>query len=104
MRGGTLLAAVVGLGIGSFPGDSVAENLGSATWTALPGVLALVCGLRLRKGRRKLWWGLVALQVFLILLALSMIGQGEQPGGAEVLLGPVMLVLVVLRSSRAYLR
>ncbi|WP_046469868.1 hypothetical protein [Allosalinactinospora lopnorensis] len=100
----TLVTAVAGLAVNAFEATSTAEAAGFATALALPGVLAMVCGLRLRKGRRLLLWSLAALMVFMILLALSTIGQGDPRGLIQLLLPSTILVLVLLPTSRVYLK
>ncbi|MBB4932250.1 peptidoglycan/LPS O-acetylase OafA/YrhL [Lipingzhangella halophila] len=81
-----------------------AEAAGAFTYLALPGVLALICGLRLRKGRRLFLGCVVALMVLMVLQALSTLGQGNPQGFTQLILPSIILVLVLLPSSRAYLR
>ncbi len=100
----TLITAVSGLAVGAFEGGSAAENAGMATALALPGVLALVCGVRLRKGRRLLLWSMVALMVYMVLVALSSFGQGDPRGLTQMILPVTIMVLILLPRSRAYLK
>lgn len=100
----TLVTLVSAVAIDAFEADSFSASLGAATWTALPGALTLACGLRLHAGGRPLFWGILALQVFLVLSALAALGQGDPRGLGQLIFPVLMLILVLLPSSRAHLR
>ncbi|GLU50521.1 hypothetical protein Nans01_48720 [Nocardiopsis ansamitocini] len=81
-----------------------AETFGALLYLALPGVLALLFGLRMPKGRAGLFWGIVVLQAFLILTGIGRLGNGEIQGLTSIILPILVLVLVLRRESREHLR
>ena len=95
----TLLAVVAAL----FWADLNAETLGALTWVALPGLLALVCALRLRSGGRSLFWIVLALQLLIIVQALGNLGAADPRGVTQLLFPVAILVCVLLRPSRQHL-
>ncbi|CAM3899711.1 hypothetical protein GCM10009799_12530 [Nocardiopsis rhodophaea] len=100
-----VLAVVVGLQIvgGLMIYELGPELLGVLVWTALPGIAALLLGLRLPKGGRGMMAAILILQAFLLLFALGRIGNGD-PRGLTNLVFPVLITVFVLqKSSRAFL-
>lgn len=95
----TFLAVVAAL----FWTDLNAETLGALTWIALPGILALVCALRLHSGGRPLFWGVLALQVLIIVQALGNLGAADPRGVTQLLFPIAILVCVLMRPSRQHL-
>lgn len=66
------------------------------------GAVSLVLGLRMDKGRKPLWWGIIALQVAGILFQLSRLADGD-PFALIALGFPIaILILVCRKPSRAY--
>ncbi|RNL85786.1 polymorphic toxin-type HINT domain-containing protein [Halostreptopolyspora alba] len=80
------------------------ESAASAVYIALPGFLALGFGLRLPRGRRVLFWSIVALQVWLLLKALATVTEQDPRGVTQLVLPIVVLVLVTRRPARNHLR
>lgn len=71
-----------------------AAAIGAAVWFALPGVISFVLALRIPRGGTALRRGIIALEVFYVLLALSAIGQGDPRGVVNLVLPAVILVLL----------
>ncbi|TDQ55399.1 hypothetical protein [Actinorugispora endophytica] len=76
------------------------EVLGALAYLAIPGTIALVCALRTPRGGRGLLWGIVVLQVVLILLGIGRLGNGEPQGLTNLVLPALVLFFVLLRPSR----
>ena len=100
-----VFAAAIALQIigGLIISEVTPEVLALLIWVAVPGAIALTLGLRLPNGRRPLLIAIVTFLAFLLLMALGRIGAGEPQGLVNLLLPTAMLVLVLRRSSRAFL-
>ncbi|MGK5557992.1 hypothetical protein ACSNOI_40940 [Actinomadura kijaniata] len=79
-----------------------AASLGAALWSVFPGVLSLVLALRIAEGRKGLRRGIIALEIFFILLAFSRLGQGDPRGLTNMVLPIAVLVLLFRSEVKAY--
>ncbi|GLZ08931.1 hypothetical protein Acsp03_63970 [Actinomadura sp. NBRC 104412] len=79
-----------------------AETLGTAIWYTLPGVLSLVLALRIPGGGTRLRRGIIALEIFYILLSLGRIGQGDPQGVVNLIIPIVLLVLLFRPESKSH--
>ncbi|MFI6517208.1 hypothetical protein ACIBF1_16760 [Spirillospora sp. NPDC050679] len=75
-----------------------AASLGAAVWAAFPGVLSLVLALRIPQGRTGLRRGIIALEIFYILLSFSRLGQGDPRGLTNMVL-PIAILVLLFRSE-----
>ncbi|PRY01840.1 polymorphic toxin-type HINT domain-containing protein [Allonocardiopsis opalescens] len=91
------------MSFGALLADFSGETLGYLLWVMLPGVLALVFGLRLAAGGRTLFWLIIGWSAWQLLTALSTLDEGEGQAVTQLLLPGLVLVLVLLRRSRAHL-
>ena len=81
-----------------------AEALGAATWSAWPGVAALVLARGLPAGGLLRWRLLVALEVVYLLMALGAVGAGDPRGVTNLLLPIAVLVLAFRPAARDFMR
>jgi hypothetical protein len=88
-------AALLALGIS-------APLLGSLLWFAWPGVAALVIGLKLPGGGKRLYWATVVVSAFWILSALAALGGGDPRGLTQLILPVAVLVLITRRSAKDF--
>ncbi|MEV3927154.1 hypothetical protein [Actinomadura coerulea] len=79
-----------------------AAAIGAALWFALPGALSLLLALRVPNGGTGLRRGIIALEVFYILLSLARLGQGDPRGVLNLVLPIVILVLLFRPEAKAY--
>ncbi|GGQ15805.1 hypothetical protein BKA00_006681 [Actinomadura coerulea] len=79
-----------------------AAAIGAALWFALPGALSLLLALRVPNGGTGLRRGIIALEVFYILLSLARLGQGDPRGVLNLALPIVILVLLFRPEAKAY--
>ncbi|GAA0569693.1 hypothetical protein [Actinomadura livida] len=79
-----------------------AAAIGAAIWFALPGALSVVLALRIPRGGTALRRGIIALEVFYVLLALSAIGQDDPRGVTNLVLPAVILVLLFRPDAKAH--
>ncbi|MFC3996502.1 hypothetical protein ACFOVU_11275 [Nocardiopsis sediminis] len=77
-----------------------ARGAGELTGQLLPALLALPCALRLRKGRRPLFWTIVILQALAILPALIGLVGGDLRGLTRLILPVLTLIFVTRPASR----
>ena len=62
-----------------------------------------MCALRLRSGGRPLFWGVLALQILVIVQALGSLGAADPRGVTQLLFPVAILVCILLRPSRQHL-
>lgn len=79
-----------------------AAAIGAALWFALPGVLSLLLALRVPNGGTGLRRGIIALEIFYILLSLARVGEGDPRGVLNLVLPIVILVLLFRPEAKAY--
>ncbi|MFJ1617058.1 Tox-REase-5 domain-containing protein [Streptomyces sp. NPDC088251] len=79
-----------------------AEVIGILLYASLPGVLGLLLARHVRTGGRRVWWGLVAVQVWLVLGGVANIGDGSAHGFTQLLLPVLILVFLTRSQSRAW--
>ncbi|GAA4365936.1 hypothetical protein GCM10023088_11860 [Actinomadura verrucosospora] len=79
-----------------------AAAIGAALWFALPGVLSLLLALRVPNGGTGLRRGIIALEIFYILLSLARVGEGDPRGVLNLILPIVILVLLFRPEAKAY--
>ncbi|MGH2813370.1 MAG: hypothetical protein ACRDI1_11775 [Actinomycetota bacterium] len=87
----TTLALLVAEGVG-------AESVGTGIWYTAPAVVTLALARRIPDGGTRLRRGIIALEIFYILLALGRIGQGD-PRGLPNLIIPIVLLVLLFRST-----
>jgi len=87
------LAFVVSVGVS-------AASLGAALWIVAPGVVSLVLALRIPRGGVGLRRGIIALEIFYILLAISRLGHGDPRGAVNLVFPIVVLVLLFRRDAK----
>lgn len=80
------------------------ETVGLAVWTLVPGGLALVLAGRLGYDRSRVFWAVIALEVFFVLQALVRVAAADPQGLSNLLLPAAVLVCVTRPAARAYLR
>ncbi|MFF4092882.1 Tox-REase-5 domain-containing protein [Streptomyces sp. NPDC001834] len=79
-----------------------AQVLGILLYAAAPGVLGLLLARQVRTGGKRVWWGLVAVQVWLVLGGVANIGDGSARGFVQLLLPTLILVLLTRAQSRSW--
>jgi hypothetical protein len=77
-----------------------AASLGAALWIVAPGVVSLLLALRIPRGGVGLRRGIIALEIFYVVLALSRLGNGDARGVANLILPVVVLVLLFRRTTK----
>lgn len=77
-----------------------AASLGASLWIAAPGVISLLLALRIPRGGVGLRRGIIALEIFYILLSLSRLGNGDPRGAVNLILPIVVLVLLFRRETK----
>ncbi|WP_067476991.1 hypothetical protein [Actinomadura hibisca] len=87
----TTLAFMITVGVS-------AASFGAAVWAVFPGVLSLVLALRIPQGSKGLRRGIIALEIFYILLSFSRLGQGDPRGLTNMVL-PIAILILVFRSE-----
>lgn len=76
--------------------------IGATIWFVLPGAISLMLALRIPRGGVALRRGIIALEVFYILLSLSAIGQGDPRGTVNLIMPIVILVLLFRPDAKGY--
>lgn len=79
-----------------------AEVIGILLYAAAPGILGLLLARHVRTGGKRVWWGLVAVQVWLVLGGVANIGDGSAHGFPQLLLPVLILVFLTRQQSRAW--
>ncbi|MCX4789563.1 Tox-REase-5 domain-containing protein [Streptomyces sp. NBC_01221] len=79
-----------------------AEVIGILLYAAAPGILGLLLARHVRTGGKRVWWGLVAVQVWLVLGGVANIGDGSAHGFTQLLLPVLILVFLTRQQSRAW--
>lgn len=79
-----------------------AAALGAALWIVAPGVVSLLLALRIPRGGVRLRRGIIALEIFYILLAISRLGNGDPRGLVNLVLPVVILVLLFRRDAKEH--
>lgn len=95
LTGLIVIATLLALGIS-------ARLLGALLWFVLPGVAALVIGLKLPGGGKRLYWATVVVSAFWILLALAALGRGDPRSITQLILPVTILVLINRRSAKDF--
>ncbi|MGW6286968.1 Tox-REase-5 domain-containing protein [Streptomyces sp. NPDC055107] len=102
--GATVLGAV-GLSGSALAADAMgAEVLGILLYASAPGVLAALLARHVRTGGARVRWGIVAVQVWLILGGLANLGDGSPDGLTQLVLPILIIVLISRAGSRAWFR
>ena len=65
-----------------------------------PGVISLVLALRIPRGGVGLRRGIIALEIFYVLLAFSRLGAGDARGAVNLVFPVVVLVLLFRRDTK----
>ncbi|MFG3430290.1 alpha/beta hydrolase [Streptomyces californicus] len=101
----TLVGAVRALSAASSVDAVDGYLLGLLLYASLPGVAAFVLSLRVRHGGVRVWYGLLAVQVWIVLGALAELGGGAGLDGVARLVMPAaVLVLLGRAESRQWFR
>ncbi|MEE1741289.1 Tox-REase-5 domain-containing protein [Streptomyces sp. BE147] len=79
-----------------------AQVLGVLLYASAPGVLALLLARHVRTGGKRVWWGLTALQAWLVLGGVANIGDGSAHGFTQLFLPVLILVFLTRKQSRAW--
>jgi hypothetical protein len=102
--GATVLGAV-GLSGSALAADAMgAEVLGILVYASAPGVLGALLARHVRTGGTRVRWGVVAVQVWLILGGLGNLGDGSPDGLTQLVLPVLIIVLISRPGSRAWFR
>ncbi|MFJ9110612.1 Tox-REase-5 domain-containing protein [Streptomyces sp. NPDC102283] len=102
--GATVLGAI-GLSGSALAADAMgAEVLGILLYASAPGVLAALLARHVRTGGARVRWGIVAVQVWLILGGLANLGDGSPDGLTQLVLPILIIVLISRAGSRAWFR
>lgn len=102
--GATVLGGI-GLFLTAASLDAVNGTLvGLLAYAAAPGAVGWVLARRTWTGGVRVWWGLIAVQAWLILGGLSNIRDGSVQGFTQLFLPVVILVLLCQEESRAWFR
>ncbi|MFF2600218.1 alpha/beta hydrolase [Streptomyces californicus] len=101
----TLVGAVRALSAASSVDAVDGYLLGLLLYASLPGVAAFVLSLRVRHGGVRVWYGLLAVQAWIVLGALAELGGGAGLDGVARLVMPAaVLVLLGRAESRQWFR
>ncbi|MFF3995575.1 Tox-REase-5 domain-containing protein [Streptomyces cyaneofuscatus] len=102
LLGATALGAI-GLSGSAIAADAMgAQVLGILLYASAPGVLCALLAWHLRTGGRRVRWGIVAVQVWLIAGGLGNLADGSPDGFTQLVLPVVILVLLSRAQSRAW--
>ncbi|WP_432150421.1 Tox-REase-5 domain-containing protein [Streptomyces sp. bgisy029] len=102
LLGATALGAI-GLSGSAIAADAMgAQVLGILLYASAPGVLCALLAWHLRTGGRLVRWGIVAVQVWLIIGGLGNLADGSPDGLTQLVLPAVILVLLSRPQSRAW--
>lgn len=104
LLGATALGAI-GLSGSAIAADAMgAQVLGILLYASAPGVLCALLAWHLRTGGRRVLWGTVAVQLWLIAGGLGNLADGSPDGFTQLVLPVVILVLLSRAGSRAWFR
>ncbi|MEU9708313.1 Tox-REase-5 domain-containing protein [Streptomyces sp. NPDC047967] len=102
LLGATVLGAV-GLSGSALAADAMgAQVLGILLYASAPGVLGALLARHLRTGGRRVLWGVVAVQIWLIVGGLGNLANGSPDGFTQLVLPVLILVLLRRPQSRAW--
>ncbi|MEW2065678.1 Tox-REase-5 domain-containing protein [Streptomyces sp. NPDC007346] len=102
LLGATVLGAI-GLSGSALAADAMgAQVLGILLYASAPGVLCALLARHLRTGGRRVRWGIVAVQLWLIIGGLGNLADGSPDGLTQLVLPVVILVLLSRARSRAW--
>ncbi|MFD3972130.1 Tox-REase-5 domain-containing protein [Streptomyces cyaneofuscatus] len=102
LLGATALGAI-GLSGSAIAADAMgAQVLGILLYASAPGVLCALLAWHLRTGGGRVRWGIVAVQVWLIIGGLGNLADGSPDGFTQLVLPVVILVLLSRAQSRAW--
>ncbi|WP_030345870.1 Tox-REase-5 domain-containing protein [Streptomyces californicus] len=104
LLGATVLGAIGLSGSALAVGAMGAEVLGILLYASVPGVLAAVLARHVRTGGPRVRWGIVAVQVWLIIGGLANVGDGSPDGFTQLVVPILILVLINREGSRAWFR
>ncbi len=104
LLGATVLGAIGLSGSAFAVGAMGAEVLGILLYASVPGVLAAVLARHVRTGGPRVRWGIVAVQVWLIIGGLANVGDGSPDGFTQLVVPILILVLINREGSRAWFR
>ncbi|MEU0160634.1 Tox-REase-5 domain-containing protein [Streptomyces sp. NPDC006261] len=100
--GATALGAI-GLSGSAIAADAMgAQVLGILLYASAPGVFCALLAWHLRTGGRRVRWGIVAVQAWLIIGGLGNLADGSPDGLTQLVLPVVILVLLSRAQSRAW--
>ncbi|WP_371624428.1 alpha/beta hydrolase family protein [Streptomyces sp. NBC_01116] len=101
----TLVGAVRALSTASSVDAVDGYLLGLLLYASLPGIGAFVLSLYVRKGGVRVWYGLLAVQAWIVLGALAELSGGAGAGGVARLVIPVAVIVLLCRpGSRRWFR
>ncbi|MFJ5049026.1 alpha/beta hydrolase [Streptomyces sp. NPDC088719] len=101
----TLVGAVRALSTASSVDAVDGYLLGLLLYASLPGIGAFVLSLYVRKGGVRVWYGLLAVQMWIVLGALAELSGGAGAGGVARLVIPVAVIVLLCRpGSRRWFR
>ncbi|SCE58489.1 hypothetical protein GA0115253_1078418 [Streptomyces sp. Termitarium-T10T-6] len=102
LLGATVLGAV-GLSGSALAADAMgAQVFGILLYASAPGVLCALLARHLRTGGRRVLWGIVAVQIWLIIGGLGNLSDGSPDGVTQLVLPVLILVLLRRPQSRAW--
>lgn len=104
LLGATVLGGLGLLGSGLAADATDAAFLGLVLYGAAPGVAGWLLARRIRTGGPRVWLGLVAVQVWLIVSGLSNVLQGSAHGVTQLFLPVVLLAFLTRPESRGWFR
>ncbi|MFF5875102.1 Tox-REase-5 domain-containing protein [Streptomyces californicus] len=104
LLGATVLGAIGLSGSALAVGAMGAEVLGILLYASVPGVLTAVLARHVRTGGPRVRWGIVAVQVWLIIGGLANVGDGSPDGFTQLVVPILILVLINREGSRAWFR
>ncbi|CAM5493060.1 restriction endonuclease fold toxin 5 domain-containing protein [Streptomyces californicus] len=104
LLGATVLGAIGLSGSAFAVGAMGAEVLGILLYASVPGVLAALLARHVRTGGPRVRWGIVAVQVWLVLGGLANVGDGSPDGFTQLVVPILILVLINSEGSRAWFR
>ncbi|MGW6283921.1 alpha/beta hydrolase [Streptomyces sp. NPDC055107] len=101
----TLVGAVRALSTASSVDAVDGYLLGLLLYASLPGIGAFVLSLYVRRGGVRVWYGLLAVQAWIVLGALAELSGGAGAGGVARLVIPVAVIVLLCRpGSRRWFR
>ncbi|MFH9689693.1 alpha/beta hydrolase [Streptomyces sp. NPDC017413] len=101
----TLVGAIRALSTASSVDAVDGYLLGLLLYASLPGIGAFVLSLYVRKGGLRVWYGLLAVQTWIVLGALAELSGGAEAGGVARLVMPTAAIVLLCRpGSRRWFR